>query len=92
MAAADIFKNPALQHKLIVTMEVILPPLIHWLNISIVEILIHGRFFYDVLSDPSSVLFVMSLAMIYQAFRKKTFPEVTKTPPRMFLGVSKSFL
>jgi hypothetical protein len=88
MSAAEILKNPVLRHKLMVTMEVMMPPLIHWLNLSIVEILIHGKIFYDVLSDAPSLIFMMSVAMIFQAIRKKIFPEATKIPSRMFLVVS----
>lgn len=81
-------KDDNLKEKIFVVMEVIMPPLIHMLNLSIVEIVIHGQIFYQVMSDFSSVLFMMSLAMIFQACRKKILPEIEKIPTKMILVVS----
>ena len=80
-----------LQQKLMTTLEVLMPPLVHMLNLSLVEIVIHGRILYDVMSDTASIIFMMSLAMIFQAFRKKIAPEVKSFPTKMALVVSEFF-
>lgn len=88
MAAVEIFKNPAVRHKLLVSMEILMPPLVHFLNLSVVEILIHGRIFYGCLSNFASVLFILSLAMIFQKFRKQILPSATSVLQRFFFLVN----
>lgn len=79
----EIFKREILYPKALGVLEVIAAPMTHMLHLSIVEIVIHGKLFYSIGSDFASILFMMSVAMIIQAIRKKNMPNVTKIPVKM---------
>lgn len=83
-----VVKSTDLQQKLLAVMEVLFPPLIHMLNLSIVEIVIHGQVIYEVMSDSASILFMMAMAMIFQAFRKKISPDAMENRGKAVLVVS----
>lgn len=88
----EVFKSEILYTKLLSTLEVIFPSIIHMLNLSLVEVVIHGKIFYVVKSDFASMMFMLSIAMIFQAFRKKIMPEATKIPMKMLAIVRMIFL
>lgn len=56
-------------------LEIFLPVILHLLDISIVEVLIHAKFFYPVSHDFASVCFVLSMALVFTHYHKKMDPN-----------------
>lgn len=60
-------------------LEILVPPTLHIFDVSIVEFLINARIFYAVSHDFGSVLFVLSLSMIFnRIIQKKSKPDSGK--------------
>ena len=66
--------------KYLAASELLVPALMHYFDLSMVEVVINGRFIYDIKSDFSSILFYISMSMIFQAARKKKNVDVINMP------------
>lgn len=62
--------------KIFAIAELLVPTVMHYFDLSLVEMLINGRFIYAVKSDFSTVLFYVSMSMIFQALRRKNFDVI----------------
>lgn len=71
--------------------EVLFPMLMHFFDLSIVEMITNGRLLYSVESDFNSILFIFSISMIFQYIRKKKNDDLSRKPLQMSLIVSLKF-
>lgn len=56
-------------------LEIFVPVILHFFDISIVEVLIRARLYYPVSHDFASVCFVMSMALLFNHNHKKLDPK-----------------
>lgn len=73
--------------KILAFMEILVPFILHYFDISLVEMIINGKFFYNVKSDFSSLLFFLSMSMIFQVYRKKKNQEIVKMMPLKLIAM-----
>jgi len=69
-------------------LEVTFPVMMHFFNLSIIEIMINARIFYHVESSFDSILFMMSISMIFQTIRKARIGNISGNPLHMIGFVS----
>jgi hypothetical protein len=74
--------------KLFAAAELLFPAILHIFDLSTVELLINGRAKYKISSDFSSILFYMSMSMIFSYVRKKRKIDVIKMPLKIVGMVS----
>lgn len=84
--------EPATISKVLSILEVLFPTLLHFFNVSILEIIINGDIFLPLDSDFASILFTLSVAMICQAIRKRKSNELSEMPVQMIGVVMTDFL
>jgi hypothetical protein len=77
--------------KLFSSAELLVPIFMHHFDLSLVELLINGRLMYNVKSDFASILFYLSMSMIFQAVRRKSNIDVIKMPLKIVGVVSDLF-
>lgn len=69
-------------------LEVTFPVMMHFFNMSIIEVMINARIFYHIESSFDSILFIMSISMVFQTIRKQRSGNFNEKPLHMIGFVS----
>ncbi|KAL7034825.1 hypothetical protein ACKWTF_008118 [Chironomus riparius] len=64
--------------KVLKILEVAFPVVMHFFNMSLIEMLINGRISYQIESSFDSILFFMSVSMIFQTVRKARIGDISE--------------
>lgn len=76
--------------KILKILEVAFPVMMHFFNMSLIEILTNGRIVYEIRSSFDSILFLASISMIVQTIRKAKSGDISENLLQMIGIVSAS--